>query len=187
MTAGTVAVRVEPEAQAVPATTTNWRDIAKIGLLGGAVALYLCLVGIVPIFNTRQLIAGVITLGQIALFGSMAVPGAIAARKATTLREALLAGGVAGLITGLALTLLVLVGSVIDLRAMFLNASPELYSMLTMGLGVAGAWIPAVEGLLLGAGAASQQRPSRPVASTKIGRNEPCPCGSGRKYKHCHG
>lgn len=20
----------------------------------------------------------------------------------------------------------------------------------------------------------------------KIGRNEPCPCGSGRKYKHCH-
>jgi hypothetical protein len=23
--------------------------------------------------------------------------------------------------------------------------------------------------------------------SKKIGRNEPCPCGSGRKYKHCHG
>ena len=21
----------------------------------------------------------------------------------------------------------------------------------------------------------------------KIGRNEPCPCGSGKKYKHCHG
>ncbi|HLQ33401.1 MAG TPA: preprotein translocase subunit SecA [Chloroflexota bacterium] len=29
----------------------------------------------------------------------------------------------------------------------------------------------------------------RPVAagSPKIGRNEPCPCGSGRKYKKCHG
>jgi preprotein translocase subunit SecA len=24
-------------------------------------------------------------------------------------------------------------------------------------------------------------------AATKVGRNEPCPCGSGRKYKHCHG
>jgi preprotein translocase subunit SecA len=23
--------------------------------------------------------------------------------------------------------------------------------------------------------------------SAKIGRNEPCPCGSGKKYKHCHG
>ncbi|MGM0480861.1 MAG: preprotein translocase subunit SecA [Pseudomonadota bacterium] len=23
--------------------------------------------------------------------------------------------------------------------------------------------------------------------SQKVGRNEPCPCGSGKKYKHCHG
>ncbi len=31
--------------------------------------------------------------------------------------------------------------------------------------------------------------PSRePVrAPVKVGRNEPCPCGSGKKYKHCHG
>ncbi|HPG97140.1 MAG TPA: SEC-C metal-binding domain-containing protein, partial [Rectinema sp.] len=21
----------------------------------------------------------------------------------------------------------------------------------------------------------------------KIGRNDPCPCGSGKKYKYCHG
>jgi preprotein translocase subunit SecA len=21
----------------------------------------------------------------------------------------------------------------------------------------------------------------------KIGRNDPCPCGSNKKYKHCHG
>jgi branched-chain amino acid transport system permease protein len=128
-----------------------WRDVIRIGLIGGAIALYLCLVGIVPVFHQRQLIAGVITLGQVALFGSMALPGAFAARKATTLRDALLTGAAAGLITGLAVTLLVVVGSVVDLRAMFLNASPELYSMLTMGMGTAGAWIPAVEGLLLGA------------------------------------
>lgn len=24
-------------------------------------------------------------------------------------------------------------------------------------------------------------------AQAKVGRNDPCPCGSGRKYKHCHG
>ena len=23
--------------------------------------------------------------------------------------------------------------------------------------------------------------------SPKVGRNDPCPCGSGKKYKHCHG
>jgi SWIM/SEC-C metal-binding protein len=27
--------------------------------------------------------------------------------------------------------------------------------------------------------------PPPPAQSTKVGRNEPCPCGSGRKYKHC--
>ncbi|MBU2759847.1 preprotein translocase subunit SecA [Acidithiobacillus sulfurivorans] len=25
------------------------------------------------------------------------------------------------------------------------------------------------------------------IADDKIGRNQPCPCGSGKKYKHCHG
>ena len=23
--------------------------------------------------------------------------------------------------------------------------------------------------------------------TNKIGRNDPCPCGSGKKYKYCHG
>ena len=25
------------------------------------------------------------------------------------------------------------------------------------------------------------------VAVPRVGRNDPCPCGSGKKYKHCHG
>ena len=25
------------------------------------------------------------------------------------------------------------------------------------------------------------------LSAKKIGRNEPCPCNSGKKYKHCHG
>ncbi|MGH9278765.1 MAG: SEC-C metal-binding domain-containing protein [Acidimicrobiales bacterium] len=29
--------------------------------------------------------------------------------------------------------------------------------------------------------------PSEPVVTEKVGRNQPCPCGSGRKHKHCHG
>lgn len=29
--------------------------------------------------------------------------------------------------------------------------------------------------------------PSDPDTWGKVGRNEPCPCGSGKKYKHCHG
>ncbi len=31
-------------------------------------------------------------------------------------------------------------------------------------------------------------QPNQPVrVEKKVGRNEPCPCGSGKKYKHCHG
>ena len=29
--------------------------------------------------------------------------------------------------------------------------------------------------------------PSTNIVSKKIGRNSPCPCGSGKKYKFCHG
>jgi preprotein translocase subunit SecA len=28
---------------------------------------------------------------------------------------------------------------------------------------------------------------SKPATSDKVGRNDPCPCGSGKKYKRCHG
>ena len=34
---------------------------------------------------------------------------------------------------------------------------------------------------------ANQQEEENPWASQKIGRNDPCPCGSGLKYKKCHG
>ncbi|MEM9043098.1 MAG: preprotein translocase subunit SecA [Pseudomonadota bacterium] len=29
--------------------------------------------------------------------------------------------------------------------------------------------------------------PNNPATWGKVGRNEPCPCGSGKKFKHCHG
>ena len=34
---------------------------------------------------------------------------------------------------------------------------------------------------------ARRSRERRPAKSARVGRNEPCPCGSGRKYKHCCG
>ncbi|MEE4299222.1 MAG: preprotein translocase subunit SecA [Pseudomonadales bacterium] len=38
-----------------------------------------------------------------------------------------------------------------------------------------------------GPGAASAKPETFVRDGRKVGRNEPCPCGSGRKYKHCHG
>ncbi|MBN2574793.1 MAG: SEC-C domain-containing protein, partial [Deltaproteobacteria bacterium] len=42
-----------------------------------------------------------------------------------------------------------------------------------------------------GGGASQSSAPEEPHTvrreTPKIGRNDPCPCGSGRKYKKCHG
>ncbi|MFP4483576.1 MAG: preprotein translocase subunit SecA [Spirochaetaceae bacterium] len=41
-----------------------------------------------------------------------------------------------------------------------------------------------------GGGAATATAPRRTTVQRsvpKVGRNDPCPCGSGKKYKHCHG
>ncbi|MEM1265853.1 MAG: preprotein translocase subunit SecA [Pseudomonadota bacterium] len=37
------------------------------------------------------------------------------------------------------------------------------------------------------ADAAAERDPARPTTWGEVGRNELCPCGSGKKFKHCHG
>ena len=33
----------------------------------------------------------------------------------------------------------------------------------------------------------SMPKKDEDIKIVKVGRNEPCSCGSGKKYKHCHG
>jgi preprotein translocase subunit SecA len=37
------------------------------------------------------------------------------------------------------------------------------------------------------AGAGESSQPTQRITGEKVGRNDPCPCGSGKKYKKCHG
>jgi preprotein translocase subunit SecA len=48
---------------------------------------------------------------------------------------------------------------------------------------------PALAPMLVGNGneAQAERKPSDPSSWGKVGRNEVCPCGSGKKFKHCHG
>ncbi len=49
--------------------------------------------------------------------------------------------------------------------------------------------LPGTENAMEGANTQTQER-SRPQpvrVEKKVGRNDPCPCGSGKKYKQCHG
>ncbi len=46
---------------------------------------------------------------------------------------------------------------------------------------------PAMAAAAMGAAPAPARNPQDPTSWGKVGRNEPCPCGSGKKFKHCHG
>jgi preprotein translocase subunit SecA len=60
-----------------------------------------------------------------------------------------------------------------------------------MALATAGAETLARHGIGSGAAARTAPAPARnpkdPTSWGKVGRNETCPCGSGKKFKHCHG
>jgi preprotein translocase subunit SecA len=43
---------------------------------------------------------------------------------------------------------------------------------------------PSVDG---GAHVETSRGPTSGDDFSRVGRNDPCPCGSGRKYKRCHG
>jgi preprotein translocase subunit SecA len=49
--------------------------------------------------------------------------------------------------------------------------------------------LPGAENAMEGANTQTQERskPQPVTVEKRVGRNEPCPCGSGKKYKHCHG
>jgi len=130
----------------------RWRHVIAIGALGAAVALYLALVGIVPTFEARAMISSVLALGETFVLGTMMVIGYLAARYFDGQPAmSVLAGAIAGLMTGSALTLLMLIGPAIDLRSIFLNASDSLYGVLTLGRGLDFLWIPMVGGVVVGA------------------------------------
>ena len=134
--------------------SNNWNTVLRMGILGGVIAVYLCLVGVVGVFSERALIRDVISFGQSLLVLTALGTGYLAVRRApAALAQTVLAGAVAGAVAGAILALLVIVGNVVNLRAIFLNASPLLYDLLTFGLGVAGFWAPVLSGAVLGAAA----------------------------------
>jgi branched-chain amino acid transport system permease protein len=129
----------------------QWGRAVRIGLAGAVITVYLCLVGIVTLFDARQLVDGFISLGETALVVALAVTGALAARHAASAATAVPAGALAGLIAGLGVTLLVVVSMSFNLRGFMLNASAGMVDIVTFEAGLPGAWIPAAVGLGLGA------------------------------------
>lgn len=119
--------------------SSNWFIALQLGAIGGIAAILISLVGMVEEFSKRDIIAGVIEMGQTLLLIILLVVGyAVGRRSASSRSLKLVEGALAGAITGLFLWLLVQLIEPLDLRTIFLNASPALIKVLTFGrVGVA--------------------------------------------------
>ncbi len=126
----------------------------KLGLLGGVVQILVSLVGMVMAFTHREIVSETISLGHaLVLLVTFFFCHQTVTRSNFPKREDIL---VASLLTGLTmaacLSLLVLLGELVNLRKVFINASPALYSFLTFDRGLeAGIPLLLFSGILTGA------------------------------------
>jgi len=118
-----------------PTTQSPWKQAIQTGLIAGAVAVLLSLVGMVAAFKARYIISGVFTMGQVLFLAPILMMTYFMIRRISPqpTRTVLISGLLAGLAGGVVLAALILLGSIIDLQAMFINASPELYRLLAFG------------------------------------------------------
>jgi branched-chain amino acid transport system permease protein len=120
----------------------NWLSPIKVGLLGGLAALLLALTGMVEASNIRPVIYGVLSLGQTLLLLVFVLMSYMAVRRVMAEQEhiapawLIASGALAGLVISLLLAALVLIGNAIDIRSVLIRASPTLYDLLTLGLGI---------------------------------------------------
>jgi branched-chain amino acid transport system permease protein len=129
-----------------------WQQGLKIGLIGGIVEVLLALVGMIEAFSQRDIISHIISMGHTLLLLVVLFMAYLAAKRTPRTEPLwiLISSFISGLIVGGVLALLVIVGGLINLRKVFINASPLLYKLLTFDQGIK-AGIP----LLLGGGALS--------------------------------
>lgn len=116
-----------------PDTRSSWKETFQSGLLGGAIGVLLALVGMVSAFSQRYIISSVFSMGQVLFLAPLLFMAYFAIRRTTpqTMRKVILLGLLAGFAGGLVLVAFLILGRLVNLQAMFINASPALYRLLT--------------------------------------------------------
>jgi branched-chain amino acid transport system permease protein len=120
-----------------------WVKAVQNGLIGGAVSLLLCLIGMVVAFKATYIISGVITMAQIFVFAPILLESYTSAKQASSTKiiNLLAVGALAGFLGGLVLAIPIILNQFIDLRKVLINFSPALVSLLTFNL-------PLVQGII---------------------------------------
>jgi branched-chain amino acid transport system permease protein len=127
----------------------SWQQALRIGLIGGSAAVLFALIGMVEAFAARGVISGVLSLGHAFLLVAMFVSAYAAGRRVQNLGgSTVVAGAIAGTLVGALLALLVILGALVPLRGVLINASDNLYRILTFGQGP---WLGAVNLVAVGA------------------------------------
>lgn len=116
----------------------DWKAPVQIGLIGGVVGVFVSLVGMVDEFSKRDIIANLLSMGQLILFMSVVVAGFLVARRSrsTSWQGRVAAAGLAGLVAGGMLSGLALFVHYVKPRSIFPNASPALVEIFTFEKGV---------------------------------------------------
>lgn len=130
----------------------RWTDVLRRGLTWGGVAVFLAMVGMVETFAERQVVVGVISLGLtlLALVGVAAGYQAAQGQGGRSVASALWRGALAGTVAGAVVAGLVVLGSVLNLRTMFVSASPRLFLLLSFDRGLSGWYLSVLAGSALG-------------------------------------
>ncbi|MBN1451668.1 MAG: hypothetical protein JW963_11685 [Anaerolineales bacterium] len=116
--------------------SSPWKQAVQSGLLAGAIAVLLSLVGMVASFSGRFIVSGVFSMGQVIFLAPMFMMAYSLLRRISpqSAQKAILNGLLVGLVGGVLLAALVLIGISIDLQAMFINSSPTLHRILTFNM-----------------------------------------------------
>jgi len=129
------------------------KQTIKIGLIGGGIEVLLSLIGMVETFSQRDIISNVISMGHTLLLVMAVFTIYLRAKRVTPKKpfQILTNSLLSGLIIGGILALLVIVGNWINIRKVFINASPLLYKLLTFNQGVkVGSFLLLGEGFMIG-------------------------------------
>jgi branched-chain amino acid transport system permease protein len=113
-----------------------WKQALSAGFIAGGIAILVSLVGLVESFSDSYIIQGLVSVGEIILYIPLVLLVFSSFRKisSTSLGTKAAFSALMGVSMGVMLSLLVIIGSTTNIREMFINASPALFSLLTRGV-----------------------------------------------------
>lgn len=111
------------------------REIINAGLITAAVAVSISVIGMVELFANRDLIAGIITVGQVWVFAPIIymVYYKLNQLNIESSGKQFQIGAIIGAITGVSLALVIILQEAFNIRQFFINVSPSLIEVLGFG------------------------------------------------------